>query len=72
MKLKILFVNTQLSTGGIATSLINLCEGLKVYKDIQIDILLLNPQHTDIKWILPDNVRIIRNNNKKSGTGDCP
>lgn len=63
--MKILFVNTQMSTGGIATSLINLCEGLKVYKDIQIDVLLLNPKCTDIKWELPDNVNIIRNNNKK-------
>ncbi|MGL4362390.1 MAG: hypothetical protein ACRCSG_03795 [Cellulosilyticaceae bacterium] len=47
--MKILFVNTQLSTGGIATSLMNLCQQLEGYPDLQIDILLLSDIDSDAR-----------------------
>lgn len=62
--MKILFVNTHLSTGGIATSLVNLCEKLKEFKDIEIDVVLLHGSKGDIRYKLPSNVNIITPNTK--------
>lgn len=56
--MKLLFVNTQLSTGGIATSLINLFDQLEKYPDIQIDLILLDRNKGDKRYKLPSNVNI--------------
>ena len=61
--MKILFVNTQLSTGGIATSLKNLCERLEQYPDICIDLVLFN-KNEDKRYKLPSNVNIKSIDNK--------
>lgn len=63
--MRILFVNTQLKTGGIATSLCNLCEQLKDYPNISIDIILLNQDVGDDRYKFSDNVNIKLINNKK-------
>lgn len=62
--MKILFVNTQLSTGGIATSLINLCEQLKYYPEIDIDVILLNQNEGDTRYKFPTNVNLKYISNK--------
>ena len=61
--MKILFVNTQLSTGGIATSLKNLCERLEKYPDIYIDLVLFN-KNEEKRYKLPSSVNIKYINNK--------
>lgn len=62
--MKILFVNTQMSTGGIATSLVNLCENLKKYPDIEVDVLLLNQVNGDTRYNISDNIKILNVRNK--------
>lgn len=62
---KILFVNTHMITGGIATSLVNLCNQLKDIKDIEIDILLLEDTNSDKRYDFGENVRIINVNSKE-------
>lgn len=62
--MKILIVNTQLSTGGIATSLVNLCEQLKGYSQLDIDVALLNQSEGDVRYKLPENINIKKVDNK--------
>lgn len=62
--MKILIVNTQLSTGGIATSLVNLCEQLKDYSQVDIDVVLLNQSEGDVRYKLPRNVNMKQIDNK--------
>ncbi|MDY3001345.1 MAG: glycosyltransferase [Romboutsia timonensis] len=62
--MKILIVNTHLSTGGIATSLVNLCEQLKDYSQVDIDVVLLNQNEGDVRYKLPGNVNMKQTDNK--------
>lgn len=62
--MNILFVNTHLNTGGIATSLTNLCEKIKDKEGINIDILLLDEDNYDLRYKLPDNIRFIKSQNE--------